>query len=58
MLSRPGEVLTWTFDVSKIIVVLWIRIRKFLGLLEPDPSLFVIRILIWIRILPSSSKKK
>ncbi len=37
--------------------VLWIRIRKFSGLLDPDPSLFV-QIRIWLRILPSSSKNK
>ncbi len=38
--------------------VLWIwicRIRKFLGLLDRDPSIFV---RVWIRILPSSSKKR
>ncbi len=32
-----------------------VRIRKFLGLSDPDPSLFA-WIRIWIRILPSSSK--
>jgi hypothetical protein len=36
--------------------VLWIRIRNFLGLTDPDPSLFI-RIRIWIRSRPSSSKK-
>ncbi len=37
--------------------VLWIRIRMLLDLLDPDRSLFVrIRIRIWVRILPSSSK--
>ncbi len=34
--------------------VLWTRICMFLGLPDPDPSLFV---RIWIRILPSRSKK-
>jgi hypothetical protein len=33
--------------------VLWIQIRRFLGLPDPDPSLFV-----WIRILSSLSKKR
>jgi hypothetical protein len=41
-------------DKRSFFPVLWIRICVFLGLSDPDPSLFV---RIWILILPSKIKK-
>jgi hypothetical protein len=44
---EPNAFLKWTS-------VLQIRIRMFLGLQDPDP---VLSLFVWIRILPSSSRK-